>query len=257
MKMGQKKCIGTFFSMPVFASMLLHSVLGGLLFFSVMLERRHDTLELTESGTMDVVMLDLSIPFTENKVDLPQEDTTDRVDTIQPQPTVEPKVTTAPLAVKSLLIKPKKTVINRQKAKLPSQKANNKTNREVTKKSVSLLSSDATNHKILSIGENNAVAKTTRQQTVQSHGNPKALSRKQPQYPRRALMMNIEGRVKARYDVNSNGKVENVRIIEAKPKNTFDREIRIVMTQWYYEPKAAKDLEVTFVFSINGSVQLK
>ncbi|ELD4016363.1 TonB family protein [Salmonella enterica] len=47
-----------------------------------------------------------------------------------------------------------------------------------------------------------------------------------PVYPYRALALRIEGRVKFTYDVDSSGKVVNIRILDAKPAYMFERSIK-------------------------------
>ncbi|EHQ4618460.1 TonB family protein [Salmonella enterica] len=47
-----------------------------------------------------------------------------------------------------------------------------------------------------------------------------------PVYPYRALALKIEGRVKFTYDVDSSGKVVDIRILDAQPHNMFERSIK-------------------------------
>lgn len=87
--------------------------------------------------------------------------------------------------------------------------------------------------------------------------HPKLLARAEIQYPKRALDRGLEGRVKVKYDVNAAGKVENIRIIDATPKNIFDREVKLSMKKWRYEAKIAKDLFAVIIFKFNGETEVQ
>ncbi|MWN32804.1 MULTISPECIES: TonB family protein [unclassified Gilliamella] len=90
----------------------------------------------------------------------------------------------------------------------------------------------------------------------QYSGNPSPIRRNQPEYPRRALDMRIEGYVVAKFDVNSDGRVENIRIIEAIPNNIFNRSVISVMKTWKYQPIATKDMKIKIIFNRDKSIRL-
>lgn len=62
------------------------------------------------------------------------------------------------------------------------------------------------------------------------------LHRKQPKYPRRALQRNIEGYVVMSFTIDETGRPTDIEVIDANPKRLFDREAKVALKQWKYQP---------------------
>ncbi len=84
---------------------------------------------------------------------------------------------------------------------------------------------------------------------------PRALVKVKPDYPQRALALHIEGWVKVQYDINEAGRVINIRVLDARPRNLFEREVRQAMKKWRFEAVAASDYVTTVVFKMEGDTQ--
>ncbi|OTA15151.1 transporter [Xenorhabdus vietnamensis] len=84
---------------------------------------------------------------------------------------------------------------------------------------------------------------------------PKALNRPNPSYPSRAQQLGTEGTVKVKFDIDENGRVKNIEIISATPRNVFDREVKNAMRKWRYEKTPATGYVATIEFKITGISQ--
>lgn len=58
-----------------------------------------------------------------------------------------------------------------------------------------------------------------------------------PVYPDSARRRGIEGHVKLAFTITTDGRVENVRVLEASPANVFDREARRAAVRWRFAPR--------------------
>ncbi|MFB2832776.1 TonB family protein [Aeromonas jandaei] len=63
------------------------------------------------------------------------------------------------------------------------------------------------------------------------------LQRIEPVYPYRAQQSGIEGFVTLRFSVNAEGGVQDVEVVEAKPKRQFERAAMGAIKQWRYQPR--------------------
>ena len=87
---------------------------------------------------------------------------------------------------------------------------------------------------------------------------PKALSISKPAYPARAAALRIEGNVRVKFDVDSDGRVGNVTILSAQPRNMFERSVRDQVKKWRYQPgQPGQGITMNIVFRINGGAKIE
>ena len=66
-----------------------------------------------------------------------------------------------------------------------------------------------------------------------------------PEYPYRARQQGIEGHIKLAFTINPQGRVENIRVLEASPRNVFDREARRAAARWRFAPRTENGAAVS------------
>jgi len=67
-------------------------------------------------------------------------------------------------------------------------------------------------------------------------GEATPVVRIEPKYPIQAARDGKEGWVKLSFSINKIGGVEDVKVIEAKPKRIFDKEAKRALRKWKYKP---------------------
>lgn len=100
--------------------------------------------------------------------------------------------------------------------------------------------------------------KATPSPTASVSTGPKALSVSKPGYPQRAFALRVEGRVRVKFDVDSDGRVENIQILSAEPRNMFERDVRQAMKKWRYQSgRPGQGLTMNIVFKIKGGASIE
>jgi protein TonB len=77
-----------------------------------------------------------------------------------------------------------------------------------------------------------------------------------PEYPREAMLKDIEGSVKVRFTIDSDGKVSEAFVVSSTPDRVFDKAALNAVRRWRFEPLAVAGepaqatIETTVVFKI-------
>jgi protein TonB len=79
---------------------------------------------------------------------------------------------------------------------------------------------------------------------------PKVIKKVPPEFPREAAQQSISaGSVKAKMNIDAEGKVTSVEILEAEPRRVFDRAVNHALLDWRFEASGEKQThEVKLVF---------
>ncbi|WP_338882392.1 TonB system transport protein TonB [Xenorhabdus sp. TH1] len=218
---------------PILLSVCLHISIAAALFHATKLEKQ------AEATPMSVAMIQLAAE--EAPVSKPA------VSESLPEPEPEPEP--EPIAEIALpKPKPEKKKIVKKEVKPREKKAENTSEQPL--KPVS----DQETQIAKNLDDQKSDHHTMSEKAGVQNG-PKALNRPDPVYPSRALQLRTEGTVKVKFDVDENGRVKNIKIISANPKNVFEREVRNAMRKWRYEKIPATGYITTIEFKTTGISQ--
>jgi bla regulator protein BlaR1 len=105
-----------------------------------------------------------------------------------------------------------------------------------------------------------ADAERVKDEMPQLFQDPVPVARVNPDYPKRALRMGLEGWVKVRYSVDETGAVVDAVVVESKPRRVFDEAAIDAVSHWQYDPKIEDGVpvqyaggETTFRFTLADS----
>lgn len=85
---------------------------------------------------------------------------------------------------------------------------------------------------------------------VGAHATPKIIKKVPPEFPAEAARQSIStGSVRAKMNIDPDGKVSGVEILEAEPRKVFDKAVTRALMDWKFEPSGQKEThEVKLVF---------
>ncbi|WP_423597862.1 energy transducer TonB [Roseateles sp. MS654] len=83
-----------------------------------------------------------------------------------------------------------------------------------------------------------------------AYAAPKIVKKVPPEFPAEAARQSIsQGSVRAKMNIEPDGKVSGVEILEAEPRKVFDRAVTRALMDWKFEPSGQKEShEVKLVF---------
>lgn len=81
------------------------------------------------------------------------------------------------------------------------------------------------------------------------------LQRVEPVYPYRAQQVGIEGSVTLRFSVDAEGRVQDVEVIEAKPKRQFERAAIQAVSKWRYQPRPGASDKLVQVITLKFKLE--
>ena len=97
------------------------------------------------------------------------------------------------------------------------------------------------------------IKKTLKNSAQLTNSAARAMVQITPKYPISALNKGIEGWVKLAFNINELGEVFGIKVLDSKPKRTFDKAARQALRKWKYR---AKTVNGTAIEQYNLTVQL-
>lgn len=98
-----------------------------------------------------------------------------------------------------------------------------------------------------------ANALETRLKAQSDTQKPQALSQQLPYYPARAKEAKIEGSLEIKFDVDENGQVKNIRMLDSPAVDVFGLSLLQAMEHWRYETgKPINDLKMIIEFKLSN-----
>ncbi|OTA20052.1 membrane spanning protein TonB [Xenorhabdus beddingii] len=226
---------------PILLSVCLHISIAAALFQAIKPEKR------LEAAPMSVAMIQLAAEETPVSEPAMLESAPE-----PPAPEPEPE----PIA-KIALPKPEKKpeVKKREEKKIVKKESKpiEKKTEKVSEQPLKPVSDQDTQVAKNLDAQNTTDAAISDQAKVQS--GPRALSRPKPVYPSRAQQLGTEGAVKVKFDIDEDGRVRNIEILAATPRNIFEREVKNIMRKWRYEKIPASGYVTTIEFRMTGITQ--
>lgn len=92
--------------------------------------------------------------------------------------------------------------------------------------------------------------------TNQGAEKPRLIRSATPAYPYYAMHNKIEGKVVTEFDVDAEGKVSQMRILQSDPQHLFDDSVISAVSYWRFERnKPYKNMQKNFVFKMSPDNQ--
>ena len=79
---------------------------------------------------------------------------------------------------------------------------------------------------------------------------PIPMTVRNPTYPMHAQKNGISGQVRVRFDVDPQGYVQDIEVIESQPQGVFDESTKQAVAAWRYQPTIGSDGRATWVRNV-------